>query len=83
MSDKDKAQKQITIHVDKKMYKVSDDSMTGTQLRALSSPTISSEYQLKQQVPGGDDITIEDDQLVELNNGMHFFSIPKNINPGQ
>lgn len=83
MSENDKADKQTTIHIDKKMYKVTEDSMTGAQLRALPTPDISSEYQLKQQIPGGEDITIEDGQVINLKNGMHFFSIPKNINPGQ
>ncbi len=83
MSENDKADKQATIHIDKKTYKVTEDGLTGAQLRALPDPAISSEYQLKLQVPGSDDITVEDDQVVELKNGMHFFSIPKNINPGQ
>lgn len=82
MDEKNK-DKQTTIHIDKKMYKVSESSLTGSQFRSLADPSITAEYQLKQQVPGGEDVTIEDSQSVELENGMHFFSIPKNINPGR
>lgn len=70
------------IHIDKKMYKVQEDQLTGAALRALPDPDIASNYELVLQVPGGDDRQIADDELVTLKNGMHFFSVPKNLDAG-
>lgn len=74
---------EIVIHVDKRTYKVEQASMTGAELRALPNPNIAAEYQLTLQVPGGEDTPIADDEIVELKNGMHFFSVPKNLNAGR
>jgi len=35
------------------------------------------------EVPGGDDEKIADDQVVELQPGMHFFTAPATITPGR
>ena len=72
----------VVIHIDKKMYKVEETALTGAQLRALPDPDIASKYELVLQVPGGDDRQIADDDSVELSNGMHFFSVPKNLDAG-
>ena len=71
------------IHIDKKQYKVQEDTLTGAALRALPEPDIASNYELVLQVPGGDDRQIADDEVVELHNGMHFFSVPKNLDAGR
>ncbi len=71
------------IHIDKKTYKVQEDQLTGAALRALPEPDIASNYDLTLQVPGGDDRQIADDELLTLENGMHFFSVPKNLNAGR
>lgn len=75
--------KTITIHVDKKEYKVEGASLTGAALRALPASAIGAEYDLLLEVPSGEDRTIADDESVELKNGMHFFSAPRNITPGR
>lgn len=74
---------EIVIHIDKKIYKVEQATMTGAELRALPNPYITAEYQLTLQVPGGEDKPIADDEVIELKNGMHFFSVPKNLNAGR
>lgn len=57
--------------------------MTGAELRKLAEPDIGPDRDLWQQVPGpADDLLINDDQEVKLENGMHFYSAPKTINPG-
>jgi hypothetical protein len=71
------------IHIDKKPYKVEEEALTGAALRALPNPGIASNYELVLQVPGGDDRQIADDELVPLTNGMHFFSVPKNLDAGR
>jgi hypothetical protein len=73
----------ITVHIDKKPYKVDVEELTGAQLRALSDPDISAGYELLLEVPGGDDRPIGDDETVALNPGIHFFSAPRNITPGR
>lgn len=70
------------IHIDKKKYKVTAEALTGAALRALPDPDISDRYDLVLQVPGDDDRPIADEELVHLMNGMHLFSVPKNLDAG-
>lgn len=82
MATADKPVKEIVIHIDKKQYKVSTPTLTGLGLRQLPNPDISQEYELELEVPGGEDLPIADNQVVELKNGIHFFSAPRNITAG-
>lgn len=71
------------IHIDKKNYHVEKDSMTGQELRDLADPKIGSERDLFLKMNGPeDDKIISLEETVELKNGMHFYSAPKDINPG-
>lgn len=72
----------INIHIDRKLYKVGVDQLTGRELRALPEPDISAQYELKLEVPGGTDRVVADDEKVELRNGEHFYSVQRNTNPG-
>jgi hypothetical protein len=72
---------EMPIHIDRKVYKVYDTSMTGSQLRLLPEPDISEAFDLFVEVPGGEDLLVEESP-VELKPGMHFFSAPKVISPG-
>jgi hypothetical protein len=74
---------EITIHIDKKTYKVDQTSLTGAEIRKVADPNITDQYDLWLEVPGGQDRLIEDGDSVELKDGMHFFSVPKTINPGR
>lgn len=78
----EKPPKTVTIHIDRKPYKVDAGSLTGVQIRALPNPVIGPDFDLWREVPGGDDEKIGNDQVVELKNGMHFFSAHTHINPG-
>jgi hypothetical protein len=75
-------EKTITIHIDRKPYKVDQTELTGAQLRQVAQPPIGGNYDLWLEVPGGEDKLIGDDESVELKNGMHFFSTQKHITPG-
>lgn len=78
-----KGHEKLTIHIDKDTFHVEQDSMTGTQLRALPTPPIGPDRDLFEVVPGPpDDILIGNDDSVELKDGMHFFTAPSTINPG-
>ncbi|MHB1128858.1 MAG: hypothetical protein ACYC06_02270 [Ilumatobacteraceae bacterium] len=69
------------IHIDRKQYKTDASMLTGAQLRTLPEPDISAEFNLWLEVPGGTDRII-DDEDVEICNGLHFYSIQRNTNPG-
>lgn len=71
-----------SIHIDKKEYHAPKAAMTGAELRQLANPVIGEERDLWLEVPGSADERIDDDQLLTLRNGEHFFSSPRTITPG-
>ena len=78
-----KGQDKVTIHIDKEVFKVEQSSMTGAELRQLPTPAIGTERDLFLVVPGpADDIRVENEQEIELKDGMHFFTAPSTITPG-
>lgn len=79
---KDKPGRKVIIHIDKDRFEVSGETATGAQLRALPTPPIGPDRDLFEDVPGGTDRKVDDDTVVELRNGQHFFTAPSTINPG-
>lgn len=71
------------IKIDRSTYRVEQDKMTGQQLRVLPSPPIGPEFDLFEVVPGGSDRKIEDNEVVEMRNGLRFFTASAHINPGR
>jgi Multiubiquitin len=61
------------IHINKKLYKVTEPSLTGAQLKALGG--IPAENQLFLEQHGGKDMPIGDPQAVEMNDGLHFYDV--------
>jgi len=82
MSKEDKSKDEFVIHVDRQEFKVPGPTISGTEIRTLPSPPIGPDFDIYEEVPGGDDKLIEDSTVVGLKNGLHFFSVPKTINPG-
>ncbi len=75
--------KKIVIHIDKKNYHVEVESMTGQELRNLADPKITDDRDLFLKMDGSeDDKLVAIAETVKLKNGMHFYSAPKDINPG-
>lgn len=72
----------FVIHIDRKQYRAPTEKMTGAELRLLADPDIGPERDLWQEVPGGDDNLVDNDEPIKLRNGMHFYSAPSTINPG-
>jgi hypothetical protein len=73
----------VPIFIDDKPYKAPKKAMTGAELRQLARPPIGADRDLFLVVPGpGDDQKIGDHQVVHLKPGMHFYSAPSTINPG-
>jgi Multiubiquitin len=78
----DPQQREYEIHIDSVVFKVPSPSLSGAALRQLPSPPLGPDVDLWEDVPGGADVLVGDDQVVELKEGMHFFTAPANINPG-
>lgn len=72
----------LTIVIDGKKYRAPSRSVTGAQLRRLADPDIGSDYDLWQEVPGGEDNLVDDKERIKLRDGMGFYSSSRDINPG-
>ena len=77
-----------TIKIDRNEYLVpwQDDGkifLTGLEIRKIPDPPIDEKRDLFEVVPGGSDRKIEDDQELEIRDGMRFFTAPRQINPGR
>jgi len=74
---------EFNIRIDREHFKVSAETLTGAQLRQLPNPAIGTDRDLFQVVPGGSDTKIEREDLVEIRDGLRFFTAPAQINPGK
>ena len=70
------------IQIDRNHYTVHQKQMTGLQLRHVTNPPIGPDRDLFEVVPGGSDRKIGDEEVVEMRNGLRFFTAPAQINPG-
>lgn len=80
--DAQPAKPKFEIQIDRAHFTVHEHEMTGMKLRALPSPAIGDDRDLFEVVPGGSDRKIGNEQVVEIRNGMRFFTAPAQINPG-
>ena len=74
--------KRFHIQIDRAQFEVSDEKLTGAELRCLPPTPIPPERDLFQIVPGHPDLKIKDDDTVEIQDGLRFFTAPSTINPG-
>ncbi len=74
--------KGFQIQIDRVHYTVTQEKMTGAQVRSVPSPPIGPDRDLFEVVPGGQDRKIEVGDVVEIRNGLRFFTAPALINPG-
>jgi predicted RNase H-like HicB family nuclease len=71
------------IHIDRAHYNISNEKMTGAQLRELMPALpIGIDRDLFEIVSGERDRKIEDTDIVEIWNGKRFFTLPSHINSG-
>jgi hypothetical protein len=70
------------IQIDREHYEVHEATMTGSQLRLVPPTPIPPDRDLFEVVPGHPDRKIENDDVVEIHNGLRFFTAPGTINPG-
>ena len=82
LPDKGPGDKEFTIQIDRTRYEWSYEKISGIQLRTLPSPPIPPNRDLFQVVPGHPDLKINDDDTVQVHDGLRFFTAPGTINPG-
>lgn len=73
---------QFQIQIDRVHYTVPQPRMTGAELRRVPPTPIGADRDIFEVVPGGADRKIGDDEVVEMKNGLRFFTAPSQINPG-
>jgi hypothetical protein len=91
MPDKDKPEHNggghnpdiFNIQIDREHFRVSQSQMTGAELRRVPPTPIPADRDLFEVVPGHPDRKIENDDRVEIRNGLRFFTAPGTINPGR
>jgi len=73
---------QFQIQIDRVHFTVDKAQMTGAELRQVPPTAIGPDRDLFEVVPGGADRKVEDATVVDIRNGMRFFTAPAQINPG-
>ena len=77
--DPDKA---YEIQIDRVTYTVTENRVTGADLRRVPDPPIPPERDLFEIVPGQPDRKVENDDRILIRGGLRFFTAPNTINPG-
>jgi hypothetical protein len=72
----------IPIIIDRRPYEAPRNPMAGEELRQLADPPIGPDRDFYLDRPGTRGILIHDDERVDLEPGMRFFSVPKDIHEG-
>jgi hypothetical protein len=73
----------FNIQIDRHHYTVTAEQLTGAQLRTVPEPHIAADRDFFAVDPGHPDRKIEDADVVDIHNGLRFFTAPGTINPGQ
>lgn len=75
MADRLDKPKEYVVHVDDIIFKTTETSLTGSEIKALAARDF--QYQLFLEENEDDlDQAIQDTELVSLKNGLHFYTIP-------
>lgn len=84
MSDEAAAERHPEFHIqiDRTHFTVTQEKMTGTELRALPTPPVPTDRDLFEVRPGEADLLITDTTEVDIHDGLRFFTAPSHINPG-
>ena len=81
-SEKPDTDKVFTIQIDRVQYELSENRLTGVDLRNLPTPPIPPERDLFEIIPGHPDRKVEDGDRILIRDGLRFFTAPNTINPG-
>ena len=74
--------KTYEIQIDRTMYTLTENRVTGAELRKLPNPPIPPERDLFEIIPGRPDRKVENDDRILIQDGLRFFTAPNTINPG-
>lgn len=77
-----KPEHEFHIQIDRAQFTVTQERLTGEQLRHIPPTPIGPDRDLFEVVPGGTDKKIANDEVVEIRDGKRFFTAPAQINPG-
>lgn len=83
MSNEAPKNKEFHIQIDRVHFTVTQQQLTGLQLRQIPPTPIGPDRDLFEVVPGGTDRKIGDNDVVEIRDGERFFTAPAQINPGR
>ena len=75
--DKPEDDKTYTIQIDRTEYVVTQNRMTGADLRRVPTPPIPADRDLFQIIPGRPDEKVEDDDRILVTDGLRFFTAPQ------
>jgi hypothetical protein len=75
--------KEFHIKIDRVEYHVTQEELTGAELRQLTDPPVGQDRDLFEVIPGQADRKIDDTYVVEIVNGKRLFTAPAHINPGR
>lgn len=78
----DKKVHQFHIRIDRVQYTVTEEQLTGAEIRLIPEPPIGPDRDLFEVQPGKPDRQLSDGDVVEIRDGMRFFTAPSHINPG-
>jgi hypothetical protein len=70
------------IQIDREHFTVHQEDMTGAQIRQIPNPPIGPDRDLFEVGPAHSDVKIEETTVVEIRDGIRFFTAPSHINPG-
>lgn len=70
------------IQIDRAHYTVHLEKMTGDQLRHVPPTPIPADRDLYEVRPGETDLLIGNNDVVQIRDGLRFFTAPHHINPG-
>lgn len=73
-----------SIYINRNSFKVTQQFLSGTEIRQLPTPAIQDDMDLWEMAIGSsDDIKIADSAVVQMRDGLQFFTAPTIINPGR
>ena len=82
MTEPGNPERSFNIQIDREHYKVEQPELTGEQLRHVPPTPIPADRDLYEVRPGEDDLLIGNNDVVQMRDGLRFFTAPAHINPG-
>ena len=75
-------QESLTITLNGLSFRVRGPAITGAVIRGLPTPPIGADYDLFRIDPQGTDLKVRQDEVVDVEDGDAFFTVPQSIMAG-